>query len=54
MEYVNSKLKIFIHPTYNSSTHADDIAIVKLTTPMVPDARKISNHELLIYFSNVS
>ena len=36
-EFVNYKLKVYIHPAYNSTTHADDIAIVKLMTPMTPD-----------------
>ncbi|XP_070497984.1 ionotropic receptor 21a [Chironomus tepperi] len=41
-EYVNSKLKVYIHPHYNATTHADDIAIIKLMSAMTPDARTIS------------
>lgn len=45
-EFVNSKLKVYIHPTYNSTTHADDIAIIKLMTAMAPDASKFLNFKL--------
>lgn len=37
-EFVNSKLKITLHPDYNETSHANDIAIVKLMTPMAIDA----------------
>ncbi|KAL7022983.1 hypothetical protein ACKWTF_012445 [Chironomus riparius] len=58
-EFVNYKLKVYIHPAYNSTTHADDVAIIKLTTPMIPDAKFISiarlgrNNTANVYVDNL-